>query len=331
MTVDKMHFALKDYRETDPEYPGTFSVVLSTPTLDRDNEVVEAKCFTASKSLPDRISMDLDHGLDVLSTVGSGTPSYNDAGDLVVDGTWSTTEKAQTARTLVREGHIAYTSVAYRTLKTKMVGGVRHIVDAELLNGTFTQIPANPTARVLVAKAGARNSKSDAEHIQAAHDALAAIGAACVVDAGKSLTQVRGKAIVGSVEALRERVADALEDAYPSDYGGVYVRGVILNGAGGTVVFGGYGIEALEDDETYSVGFTDDGAVVSLTGDVKVVDIAEIVTPDADAAREEAEMTAKSTAPDGAPDSAPMSAEQAAELMVRTRLARNALVRINLT
>lgn len=317
--MDRMHFALKDYRETDPDYPGTFSVILSTPTLDRDNEVVEAKCFTASKTLPDRISMDLDHGLDVLSTVGSGVPSYNDGGDLVVAGTWATTEKAQDARALVRDGHIGYTSVAYRTLKTKMVGNVRHIVDAELLNGTFTQIPANPTARVIAAKAGARNSKSDAEHIQTAHDALAMIGATCNNGDGKSL--VRMKAIVGSIEALRGRVADALEDAYPTEYGCCMVHGVIPSGDGGTVVFECYGVEGLDSDESYSQSYTDDGAVVTLTGTVTVVDIAEIVTPDADAAREEPGLTAKSTA-HKAPDEAPISAEQIAELNVRARLAR---------
>lgn len=290
----KATYALKSYVETDTEYPGTFSVILSTPVLDRDNEVVESKCFTASKAMPPRISMDLDHGLTVLDTVGSGIPSYTTDGELQVDGEWARTDKAQEARSLVRDGHVAYTSVTYRVLKTKMIAGVRHITDAELLNGTFTQIPTNPTARVLAAKSGARHSAADAKSLQTAHDALVSMGADCSTGekSHRRSTMTPGgwveiKAIVGSVEALQDRVCDALEDLYTeasSDWAMCMTRGVIPDGdAGGTVIFQAYGT-ALDSDETYKQAYTDDGKVVTLTGEASIVDIAEIVTPDADAA-----------------------------------------------
>lgn len=280
----KAHFAIKNFTETDLEYPGSFSLILSDPTLDRDDEVVDAKCFTVTKSLPERISMDLDHEMTVLSTVGSGVPSYTPEGSLLVEGTWAATDKAQEARSLVRDGHIMYASVAYRTLQSKRdAKGIRHITDAELLNGTFTQIPANPNSRIITSKVGARNSKSDATNIQAAHDAMVAVGATC--GEGKAHRPAGMKSIVGSVEALQDRVRDALEDAYvdeTQEWGCVMLRGTLPD----TVIFCGYGCPALESDETYRQQFTDDGSIVTLVGDAVIVDIAEIVTPDADASRE---------------------------------------------
>jgi hypothetical protein len=87
----------------------------------------------------------------------------------------------------------------------------------------------------------------------------------------------QAKSIVGSLEAQRDRVADALEDAYPNRY--AYIRGVLPD----TVVFDVWG-EA--DMETYQQTYIDDGSVVTLTGDPVEVDVMEIVTPDADADRE---------------------------------------------
>ncbi len=252
--MSQSSFAIKTYVETDDEFPGSFSLILSDDTLDRDGEVVDHKCFTASKSLPERISMDVDHRLTVESTVASGVPSYTPNGALRIDGQWSSIKSAQDVRTLVREGHIMYTSVAYKTVKSlKDAKGVRHIVDAELLNGTFTQIPANPNAKVISAKVGARNSKTDMSHIQSAHDSMVAAGADCAT--AKSHRPDGFKAIVGSVEALQARIADALEDTYPPNHSGwsyCQVIGVMPD----AVIFSVVGSDALESDETYRQTFT---------------------------------------------------------------------------
>jgi phage head maturation protease len=53
--------------------------------------------------------------MSVATTVGSGVPTLNDAGELVVAGTFSSLPRAQEVRTLVKEGHIRTTSVAFMT------------------------------------------------------------------------------------------------------------------------------------------------------------------------------------------------------------------------
>lgn len=175
---------LVDTKETD-DPNGAFQVVLSAPTLDRDGEVVDAGAFDP---LPDHVPFDIDHGMSVATTVGSGTPSYDGEGRLVVDGTFASTPLAQEVRTLVSEGHIRTTSVTFMSADREEKDGVPHVVRAELLNGTFTPVPSNREAVVLSAKTlealtdekvGARNSGSDMELIQAAHDALTALGADC--------------------------------------------------------------------------------------------------------------------------------------------------------
>lgn len=72
----------------------------STPTVDRDDEVVEARCFLPlPKQVPVRSAQ---FGGE---QVGSGRPYYS-GGDLLVEGRFASTRKAQEVRTLVREGHL---------------------------------------------------------------------------------------------------------------------------------------------------------------------------------------------------------------------------------
>ena len=164
---------------TDDAFPGEFSVILSAPTEDRDGETLLPGEWKTP--LPDRITFDADHGMSVASTVGSGVPSLNDAGELVVSGTYSSLARAQEVRTLVNEGHINTTSVAFMTKKSTAKGG-KPVITRELLNGAFVAVPSNREALVLAskgAKAGARNSASDMKHMQAAHDSIVAAGADC--------------------------------------------------------------------------------------------------------------------------------------------------------
>jgi hypothetical protein len=281
---------------TDDAFPGEFEVVLSAPTKDRDGETLMPDEWKTP--LPDRITFDADHGMSVASTVGSGVPTLNDAGELVVSGTYSSLARAQEVRTLVNEGHIRTTSVAFMTEKSPQKDG-KGTVTRELLNGAFVAVPSNREALVLSSKgmkAGARNSASDMEHVQAMHDHCVALGCACPTPA-KSIRTATLKSVAGSLEATQDRARDALNDAYPGVY--VYLRATVPSGAGGTLVF------AVEDKDTYDSesfkqDYTDDGSVITLVGERSAVDLVEVIKPDPD---EEA-------APSGA-DSAPVSEAQA--------------------
>lgn len=314
MIVTKALGLVEGGEQTD-EYPnGSFDVILSAATLDRDGEVIDARAF---EPLPDHIPFDIDHGMTVATTVGSGTPYYAEDGTLRVKGGFASTALAQEVRTLVAEGHIRTTSVTFMAAdRVEDSKGVQHVKTAELLNGTFTPVPSNREAVVLSAKAatlvteakeGRRNSASDAELIQTAHDAMASMGASC---GGKSVRKsvqapAGAKSIVGSLEAQRDRVQDALEDAYPGRY--CYIRGVLPD----AVVFDAW----LDDDgdfESFRQTYTDDGSVVTLTGSPVEVDVMEIVTPDADADREtEDELKSATDAADAAAKAAASAAEVA--------------------
>jgi len=153
----------------DSENPnGEFDVILSTAALDRDGEKLYLEEWKTP--LPDRITFDSDHGMSVATTVGSGVPSIED-GVLRVKGTFASTEHAQTVRTLVNEGHITKTSVAFRSMRDRKA----NTVTRELLNGAFVAVPANEEAVVLSSKA----AKLDPSHEQQIHDAAVALGAMC--------------------------------------------------------------------------------------------------------------------------------------------------------
>lgn len=158
---------------------GTFEVILSTPTVDRDGETLNPDEW--EQPLPEHITFDIDHGMSVASTVGSGRPELDEHGNLRVRGTYASTELAQNTRALVTEGHIRTTSVAFLRKQDRKTGNPRR----ELLNGAFVAVPANPAALVLDSKATApgRAARSDARKIQAIHDHAYALGANCA--AGK--------------------------------------------------------------------------------------------------------------------------------------------------
>lgn len=164
--------------ETSPT--GSFHIILSAPTKDRDGETLLPGEWETP--LPSHITMDRDHEMSVAGTVGSGVPTLEDDGALHVRGTYSSLPMAQDVRTLVKEGHIRTTSVAFLRKTSSDAKGAKS-VKRELLNGAFVAIPANRDALVLsskgVTKEGRRNSGSDAEKIQAIHDTSATLGASC--------------------------------------------------------------------------------------------------------------------------------------------------------
>ncbi len=204
---------------TDDTFPGSFQVILSTGTKDRDGEEVSPDEWELP--LPEHITFDVDHGMNVASTVGSGTPRIDEDGRLIVDGTYSSLPRAQDVRTLVNEKHVRYTSVAFARSKTTKDGITS--TRRELLNGAFVAIPANPEAAILASKglkAGARNSGADLGHIQAIHDSAMALGAACAdvpSDAPSVSKGLAVKTVAGSFEQTQRAVEDAVSAAYPEN------------------------------------------------------------------------------------------------------------------
>jgi phage head maturation protease len=203
-------------QNTDDTFPGSFEVVLSTKAKDRDGDELQPEDW--KQPLPDHITFDADHGMSVATTVGSGTPTIDESGRMVVRGTYSSLPRAQEVRTLVNEGHIRTTSVAFMTEKSQQKDGTTKQV-RELLNGAFVAIPSNREALVLASKgikAGARNSKSDADHIQAIHDHALALGAKPAGpedDSGAAQGSTGGKALA----APAETATASEDDGSPED------------------------------------------------------------------------------------------------------------------
>lgn len=154
---------------------GSFDVILSTPGLDRDGDQLRTNEW--KQPLPSRITFDVDHGMSVEKTIGSGVPFINADGNLQVQGTYASTTLAQMTRTLVGEGHIFATSVTFMQSDGKGEDG-KPVTTRELLNGAFVSIPANPEALVLASKA-LDTKASKAANLQAIHDLAASSGAEC--------------------------------------------------------------------------------------------------------------------------------------------------------
>jgi hypothetical protein len=224
MDLVKKAVGLVEMTETDNPN-GEFEVILSAATLDRDGEIIDSRAF---EPLPDHVPFDIDHGMTVQTTIGSGTPYYAEDGTLRVKGTFASTPLAQEVRTLVNEGHIRTTSVTFMAAeRVKDEKSVDHVVRAELLNGTFTPVPSNREAVALSSKAfnavvdekvGARNSASDATKIQGMHDLAADLGAACEGAAksvaGKAVTELddNPKALAAAVDATLDEAINLLAD-----------------------------------------------------------------------------------------------------------------------
>jgi hypothetical protein len=316
MDIVTKDFAVVDAGESDEHPNGAFHVILSAPTHDRDGEIVDSKAFDP---LPEHISFDTDHSMTCDSVVGSGVPMYAEDGTLQVKGGYCSDDRSQVIRQKVKDGHIRTTSVTFmaaeRVTDTK---GVPHVVKAEILNGTFTPVPANRESVVLsaksivahavAAKAGARSASADAAAIQSDHDAMVARGATCA--AGKAAPKGEFKSVAGSLEETQDRVRDALNDAYGTD-SYVWLRATIPADGGGTCV---YEIDMTDGSEceTYQESYIDDGSEVTLSGDQALVDLTEVITPDADADRETADASKSADITAGA------AAEQAAAPTVKS-------------
>jgi hypothetical protein len=183
---------------------GAFDLLLSSAALDRDGETLLPDQW--HQPFPDSVPINANHSSDVSDIVGSGRPWLDADRNLRVSGTFASTPAAQHLRSLVSEGHLRSVSVEF--IRTKGANGPAHV----LVGGAFVNVPSNPEARVLSAKAAAFSSAvravvegksfSDAEaaFVQAIHDASSHLGADCV------------EGIVGLDDDLTEDGEDGADD-----------------------------------------------------------------------------------------------------------------------
>lgn len=175
---------------------GGFTAILSTGSLDRDGDRLRPDEWVTP--LPDRITLDMDHGMTVADTIGSARPYLDDNGRLMIDATFASTPKAQEVRSLINEGHISTVSVAFMNDKKALKEGKPH---RELLNAGVVAIPSNRDAVILESKsmdmatfkaalaalfdsddavtAVTKAAGGDAAMVQAVHDASTHLGAIC--------------------------------------------------------------------------------------------------------------------------------------------------------
>jgi len=223
---------------------GTWKAVASAPSVDRDNEVVDAFAF---EPLPATVPVHAEHFGEI---IGSGRPYY-EGETLYIDGTFASTPKAQVIRSLVREGHLRTMSVAFMTLQ-KRKGNPTHIEKAELLAVDWASIPSNRDALVLAAKA----LKTDEATL---------------------------KAIAGSFEARQEDILDALVDAntdairaaYPDAQPGEYRWHLHIVATFDDRVVYRIG---FDDDDALQVTYTADADAVTITGTPEPVGIDQVLT-----------------------------------------------------
>lgn len=143
---DKALAQIADADSQPDDGPGGFTAILSTPSLDRDGDRLGRSEWI--EPLPDRITLDVDHGMTVTDTIGSARPYFDNSGNLMIDATFASTPKAQEVRTLIKEGHINTVSVAFMNDKTKKDGAPNR----ELLNAGVVAIPSNRDAVILASK-----------------------------------------------------------------------------------------------------------------------------------------------------------------------------------
>ena len=140
-------FEVKALDGSDPN--GEFEAILSVPTIDRDGEVVDARCF---EPLPAEIPIHKFH--DFSSPVATATPFY-DGDVLKARGTFDPDPESQAIRAKVGRS-IRYMSVGFMAATRSDQDGVPHITKAELLEASFVSVPSNREAAILAVKSAAQ-------------------------------------------------------------------------------------------------------------------------------------------------------------------------------
>lgn len=147
--MENKSFVLADVKALEDDHPsGSFEVILSTPTRDRQGEVIDAKAF---EPLPASLPVHVDHIATYTNLVGRAVPRY-EGEILVAKGHYTASPLAQALRADVAEGNITHVSVGFANGVRKALAGTPHVTKGELVEFSFVTVPANAHALVLAAK-----------------------------------------------------------------------------------------------------------------------------------------------------------------------------------
>lgn len=161
---------------------GEFEAILSSPSVDRDGEVIDPKAFDP---LPDALPIHRDHDMTTRGLCAVAAPYYD--GDLLkAKGEFLEDADGQRMRMYAQKG-ILRLSVGFMSPKVEVRSGVPHIVKGELLEASFVTVPSNRDAVVTGVK-------------------------------GYALERAGTKAVAGSFEALRDELQGALRAAGVGGY-----------------------------------------------------------------------------------------------------------------
>jgi hypothetical protein len=129
---------------------GGFTAIASTPEMDRDGEIIDARAF---EPLPASIPVHADHRASVENLVARAVPTYDRQGRLIINALFASTPDPQSVPQKVLDGIIDSVSVAFFNANRKDVNGITHITSGELLSVDLVTIPSNRSARILSSRA----------------------------------------------------------------------------------------------------------------------------------------------------------------------------------
>lgn len=132
---------------------GTFSGVLSVyGVVDLGGDLVEPGAFTKTINENPKVPLLWQH--DTESPIGQLT-LYDNGKELTVEGTIATEiQKGAEAYSLLKRNFIKGLSIGYQAIKHERKGGIRHLKEIRLFEGSVVTFPMLPLAQVTAVKAG---------------------------------------------------------------------------------------------------------------------------------------------------------------------------------
>lgn len=190
------------------DFPGSFEGIASSPTLDRDNEVIDARAFLP---LPREVPIHFNHNTS--DPVGVGQPVYR-GDDLWIVGRFGRTDRAQEIRSLSLDGIVSRFSVGFHAPQTAKVDGITHIKTAELLEISLVTVPSNRQAELLAVRSYQPGPATVEEARRLAAEGTRLLAELAMADVRRALDEIdRADAARLTPAEVRRTVRRTLADA----------------------------------------------------------------------------------------------------------------------
>lgn len=234
--AQKLQDSLKNVEAKTIKGSGTFKVVATTSTIDRDGESILVEGWDFANYLKNPIILACHNYWDMKAIIGATTNIKIEGQSVVVEGVFADTEEGQYARKLYDDGMLNTVSVGF-IIKERMANV---ITKAELLEISFVPVPANPEAerversikagkefekRFLEGKRADEPSQKDEPvkvpkslYEKMKSDLLSLLDAYCVEDSGEpskkagAVLSKKNKALVEAAIAACDAVITPLRD-----------------------------------------------------------------------------------------------------------------------